>query len=88
MDNHIMGYDERSLQRHIEELVCYLWDNYLQLVDAEDLFLVGVGNAYLGIKMLLINRGKPIFPSPLLLLTTYLLPHNLIHPPHRVYFWF
>jgi histone deacetylase 6 len=37
--------------------MCYIWDNYLQLYDSvEDIFLMGVGNAYLGIKMLLINR--------------------------------
>ncbi|KAJ4306848.1 Histone deacetylase hda1 [Collariella sp. IMI 366227] len=49
--------DERALQAQIQELVCYIWDNYLQLYDnVEDIFLMGVGNAYLGIKMLLINR--------------------------------
>lgn len=37
--------------------MCYIWDNYLQLYDGvEDIILMGVGNAYLGIKMLLINR--------------------------------
>ena len=41
--------------------MCYVWDNYLQLYDtAEEIFLMGVGNAYLGIKVLLINRGMPI----------------------------
>jgi hypothetical protein len=48
--------------------MCYLWDNYLQLYEsAEDIFLMGVGNAYLGIKVLLINRRTsppPLFPSP------------------------
>ncbi|KAL2135854.1 hypothetical protein VTI74DRAFT_6617 [Chaetomium olivicolor] len=49
--------DERTLQAQIQELMCYIWDNYLQLYDnVEDIFLMGVGNAYLGIKMLLINR--------------------------------
>ncbi|KAI1388429.1 putative histone deacetylase A [Hypoxylon trugodes] len=48
--------DEKTLQRQIQELVCYIWDNYLQLYDVEDLFLVGVGNAYVGIKVLLTNR--------------------------------
>ncbi|KAK6955006.1 hypothetical protein Daesc_002636 [Daldinia eschscholtzii] len=49
--------DEKTLQRQIQELVCYIWDNYLQLYDVEDLFIVGVGNAYLGVKVLLTNRG-------------------------------
>jgi histone deacetylase 6 len=47
---------ESALQAQVQELMCYLWDNYLQLSDAEDIFLLGVGNAYLGVKMLLINR--------------------------------
>jgi hypothetical protein len=43
----------------MQELVCYLWDNYLQLIEGEpEIFLMGVGNAYLGVKLLLINRGK------------------------------
>ncbi|KAK4241069.1 histone deacetylase clr3 [Achaetomium macrosporum] len=48
---------ERTLQAQIQELMCYVWDNYLQLYDGvEDIFLMGVGNAYLGVKMLLISR--------------------------------
>ena len=49
--------DERTLQDQVRELVCYIWDNYLQLYDFEDLFLLGVGDADLGIKALLTNRG-------------------------------
>ena len=64
--------DERTLQAQVQELMCYIWDNYLQLYDSvEDIFLMGVGNAYLGIKVLLINRRKPptppfltLFPPP------------------------
>lgn len=48
---------ERSLSQQIQELVCYIWDNYLQLYDVEELFLVGVGDAYLGVKLLLNSRG-------------------------------
>ncbi|KAI0385307.1 putative histone deacetylase A [Hypomontagnella monticulosa] len=48
--------DEKTLQRQIQELVCYIWDNYLQLYEVEDLFIIGVGNAYLGVKVLLTNR--------------------------------
>lgn len=47
---------EQELQQQIQELVCYLWDNCLQLWDATDVFLLGVGNAYLGVKVLLTNR--------------------------------
>lgn len=38
--------------------MCYLWDNFLQLYAADEIFLMGVGNAYVGVKLLLINRGK------------------------------
>ncbi|KAK3954682.1 hypothetical protein QBC32DRAFT_76963 [Pseudoneurospora amorphoporcata] len=48
--------DERTQQAQIQELMCYIWDNYLQLYDVDDIFLMGVGNAYLGVKLLLINR--------------------------------
>lgn len=47
---------EKSLQQQIQELVCYIWDNYLQLYDVEELFLLGIGDAYLGVKVLLTNR--------------------------------
>jgi histone deacetylase 6 len=53
--------DERTLQQQIQEMICYVWDNYLQLYDAEDLFLIGVGNAYLGVKVLLTSRGMSPF---------------------------
>lgn len=43
----------------MQELVCYIWDNYLQVsTAAEEIFLMGVGTSYLGVKVLLLNRGK------------------------------
>ncbi|OAR01822.1 hypothetical protein LLEC1_00665 [Akanthomyces lecanii] len=56
MEAFIPGFKERALQEQMQSLICYLWDNFLQLSDAEEIFLMGVGNAYLGVKMLLINR--------------------------------
>ncbi|KAI1815049.1 histone deacetylase [Poronia punctata] len=56
LDAFIPRATERSLQQQIQELVCYIWDNYLQLYDVEELFLLGVGNAYLGVKVLLTSR--------------------------------
>ncbi|KAK1826405.1 hypothetical protein QBC39DRAFT_437986 [Podospora conica] len=42
----------------VQELMCYIWDNCLQIYDGVDeIFLMGVGNAYLGVKVLLINRA-------------------------------
>jgi histone deacetylase 6 len=35
-----------------------LWDNFLQLYETDEIILLGVGNAYLGVKVLLINRGE------------------------------
>ncbi|KAJ5165675.1 Histone deacetylase superfamily [Penicillium coprophilum] len=39
-----------------EELAGYLWDNYIDANQATDIFLLGVGNAFLGVTNLLINR--------------------------------
>lgn len=51
--------EEKQLEAEIKELICYLWDNYIQLYEnADEVFIMGVGYAYLGIKMLLLNRGK------------------------------
>ena len=56
--------DERAMQLQIQELVCYIWDNYLQLWDnVDEIFLMGVGFAYLGVKLLLISRGMRSLPS-------------------------
>ncbi|KAI8624593.1 histone deacetylase [Xylariaceae sp. FL1651] len=56
LDAFLPRASEKSLQHQIQELVCYIWDNYLQLYDVEELFLLGVGNAYLGVKVLLTSR--------------------------------
>lgn len=56
-DAHTPATGERELHRQILEIMTFVWDNYLQLYDsAEDMFLIGAGAAYLGIKTLLINR--------------------------------
>lgn len=49
--------EEKQLEAEIKELICYLWDNYIQLYEnADEVFIMGVGYAYLGVKMLLLNR--------------------------------
>ncbi|KAK7414744.1 Histone deacetylase hda1 [Neonectria punicea] len=55
-DSYIPASKEKALQQQLQSLVCYLWDNYLQLYDADDIFVMGVGNSYLGVKVLLLNR--------------------------------
>lgn len=65
-DHFVSRSPEKIFQAQLQELVCYLWDNYIQLWDnATEVFLVGVGNAYLGVKMLLMGRGmQSPLPSP------------------------
>ncbi|CAK7568520.1 MAG: Histone deacetylase hda1 [Sporothrix epigloea] len=49
--------NEEMMQSQIQELICYIWDNYLQISEASpEIFLLGVGNAYLGVKVLLVHR--------------------------------
>ncbi|KAK5988684.1 Histone deacetylase clr3 [Cladobotryum mycophilum] len=55
-DAFIPGFNERAVQEQIQSLICYLWDNFLQLSETNEIILMGVGNAYLGVKILLINR--------------------------------
>lgn len=69
MQPHISGFKERALQEQMQSLICYLWDNFIQLCDAENIFLMGVGNAYLGVKVLLLNRGKKVISQPSILQT-------------------
>jgi histone deacetylase 6 len=47
--------DEMNLK--MAELVCYLWDNYLESYESNDIVIMGVGYSYLAIRMLLTNRG-------------------------------
>jgi histone deacetylase 6 len=55
---------EAELQNQTKELLCYLWDNYLEVFASKHIVLMGVGDAYLGVKQLLTFRGKFSFPSP------------------------
>lgn len=55
--------DEKRQEAEIRELVCYLWDNYLQLYNSENVFIMGVGQAYIGVKMLLLSRSDASPPG-------------------------
>ncbi|KAJ5507082.1 hypothetical protein N7527_009225 [Penicillium freii] len=48
--------DDEDRPSATEELAGYLWDNYIDANQATDIFLLGVGNAFLGVANLLINR--------------------------------
>lgn len=47
---------ENALQEQTKELLCYLWDNYFEINPTSSITLMGVGDAYLGIKQLLTSR--------------------------------
>lgn len=51
---------ERNFEVRVQELMCYLWDNYIQLYGDAEIFLLGVGNAHVGVKALLTCRGESI----------------------------
>ncbi len=53
------------MQEQTKELLCYLWDNYLEIHSNSSITLMGVGDAYHGVKQLLISRGTSPFPSSL-----------------------
>lgn len=48
-------------RERMKELMCYLWDNYLELHDSEHVVLMGVGDSYSAVRELLVNRGKVFF---------------------------
>ncbi|KAG0648163.1 Cryptic loci regulator [Hyphodiscus hymeniophilus] len=47
---------EVELQNQTKDLLCYLWDNYLEGFESQGIVLMGVGDAYLGVKQLLTFR--------------------------------
>ena len=49
--------DNDEAQQQAENLAVYLWENYIETSDAENLFFMGVGNAFHGIVKLLCDRG-------------------------------
>lgn len=49
---------EADLNEQAKNLLCYLWDNYLEGYRSHTIVLMGVGDAYLGVKQLLTSRGE------------------------------
>ncbi|TGO61502.1 hypothetical protein BOTNAR_0128g00100 [Botryotinia narcissicola] len=45
-----------ELESQMKDLVCYIWDNFIQLYNSDNIMLMGVGDSYLGIKQLLTSR--------------------------------
>lgn len=55
-DPHQPALSDKAMAEEVQQLVCYIWDNFLEPFGWDRIFLLGVGNAYLGVKLLLINR--------------------------------
>ncbi|KAK2852156.1 hypothetical protein FQN49_005312 [Arthroderma sp. PD_2] len=54
------GYERESPNRAIfsEQLAEYLWENYIETNDATRIFFMGVGDAFLGLANILINKER------------------------------
>jgi hypothetical protein len=57
-------------RERMKELMCFLWDNYLEMHESEHIVLMGVGDSYIGVRELLVNRGKAAS------LSLFLWPHT------------
>jgi histone deacetylase 6 len=44
-------------RREAEKLATYLWENYVEPYDHEQVFFIGIGNAFHGIVKLLTDKG-------------------------------
>ena len=44
-------------RREAEKLATYLWENYIEPYDHEQVFLIGIGNAFHGVVKLLTDKG-------------------------------
>ena len=75
---------EAELNNQMKHLFCYLWDNYLEGYASNYIVLMGVGDAYLGVKQLLTSRGmfsflfSPLFTLPIQSFTE---SQSQYHPP-------
>ncbi|QSZ32676.1 hypothetical protein DSL72_002255 [Monilinia vaccinii-corymbosi] len=45
-----------ELESQMKDLVCYIWENFIDLYESENIMLMGVGDAYLAVKQLLTSR--------------------------------
>jgi histone deacetylase 6 len=44
-------------RREAEKLAIYLWENYIEPYDHEQIFFIGIGNAFHGVVKLLTDKG-------------------------------
>lgn len=45
-----------NLEEHCRVLLCYLWDNFISLSQADSIVLMGIGSSFPAIHQLLLNR--------------------------------
>ncbi|KIM99022.1 hypothetical protein OIDMADRAFT_43096 [Oidiodendron maius Zn] len=75
--------DTPSIENQTKDLLCYLWDNYITGYACNSLVVMGVGDAYLGAKQLLISRdSRPLIPCILSFVTGTLRPVKSETDPH------
>jgi histone deacetylase 6 len=60
---------EAEMTTQCKELLCYIWDNYLGLQLDGSVTVMGVGDACVGVKQLLLARGTFLFPPSTLCFT-------------------
>ncbi|KAF8861541.1 histone deacetylase A-like protein [Acephala macrosclerotiorum] len=56
LDSYLPKASENVLANQTKELLCYVWDNWLETIAGASVTLVGVGDSYMGIKQLLMAR--------------------------------
>ncbi|KAI9651066.1 Histone deacetylase hda1 [Ciborinia camelliae] len=64
-----------ELEIQMKDLICYIWDNFIELYDSSNIIIMGVGDSYLGIKQLLTSRDcRPRVAGVLAFITGSLRP--------------
>lgn len=52
--------DLDELHEQTRDLLCYVWDNYLEINPAAHVSILSVGDSYTGVKQLLSSRSMPL----------------------------
>lgn len=64
-----------ELEIQMKDLICYIWDNFIELYASNNIIIMGVGDAYLAIKQLLTSREcRPRIAGVLAFITGSLRP--------------
>ena len=71
--------DPESIENQTKDLLCHLWDHFIAGYACDTIVVMGVGNAYIGAKQLLISRGTSL--SSLLCLSAQSTTQETKHTP-------